>query len=178
MSQKDYVKRGRGPSKKVPPKKPMPWVSVVIALVLIMGFIAFLWQIKDNAPDAEAPVKVPEIVSPQTEEELPELVEEEWDFIKTLPGYEVEIDETERPVSTKRYLLQCGSFRQEARAEEMRAQIAFVGLEAAVRPSDGSNGRWYRVVLGPFDSKRDAERGRHTIRDTGIRTCQIRYWTT
>ena len=110
------------------------------------------------------------------EDDLPELPQEEWEFIRTLPGYEVEIDTTKAPVSDKRYLMQCGSFRQQSQAEEMRAQIAFLGMEAMVRAADGQNGRWYRVILGPFDTKRDAERSRHSIRNIGIRTCQIWYW--
>ena len=179
MSQKDYVKRGRVAKKKQPEKQPIAKFNVIIAVVLIIGFVVLLWRIKDNAPAQEDVQPLPEIVSETVDEdneELPELPKEEWEFIRTLPGYEVEIDPSQRVVSTKRYLMQCGSFRKQEQAEEMRAQIAFLGMEAMIRPSDGSNGRWYRVILGPFDTKRDAERSRHAIRNTGIRTCQIWYW--
>lgn len=179
MSQKDYVKRGRVSKKKEPEKQPVAKFQLIIAIIVIIGFVAILWRIKDNAPPQQDINPLPEVVNEDTtsdEEELPELPKEEWEFIRTLPGYEVEIDTTERAVSTKRYLMQCGSFRKQPQAEEMRAKIAFLGMEAMVRPSDGDNGRWYRVILGPFDTKRDAERSRHAIRTTGIRTCQIWYW--
>ncbi|MDM7861320.1 SPOR domain-containing protein [Alteromonas sp. ASW11-36] len=177
MTQRDYVKRGRATKQTKKVEKPaFPWVNVTVALLIIVGFIFLLWKIKDNAPDPEVAEDLPEVVATEPEKELPELPEEEWEFIRTLPGYEVEIEQTEEVQSTRRYIMQCGSFRSEEQAEEMRAQIAMTGLESVVRPSEGSNGRWYRVMLGPYDSKRAAERNRHTIRDVGIRTCQIWYW--
>lgn len=178
MPQKDYVKRGRSPKQAKPAEKPtFPWVNVTVAVVIIIGFVAVLWQIKDNAPDApDVVVNEPEIIAETDEDDLPELPQEEWEFIKTLPGYEVEVEQVEQYSSGKRYLMQCGSFRREAQAEEMRAKIALTGLESLVRLSDGSNGRWYRVILGPFDTKRDAERARHSVRRTGIVTCQIWFW--
>lgn len=179
MSQKDYVKRGRVTKKKEPENQSVGKFKLIIAVIIIVGFVALLWRIKDNAPPQEDILSLPEVVSESAkvdEEELPELPKEEWEFIRTLPGYEVEIDTSVQPISTKRYLMQCGSFRKQPQAEEMRAKIAFLGMEAMVRSSDGDNGRWYRVILGPFETKRDAERSRHAIRTTGIRTCQIWYW--
>ena len=72
--------------------------------------------------------------------------------------------------------MQCGSFRQQDRADEMRAQLALQGIESQVRPSNGKNGLWYRVVLGPYDYKRDAEIDRHVAQRIGIGTCQIWFW--
>lgn len=176
MTQRDYVKRGRANKQTKKVEKPaFPWVNVSVALLIIAGFIFVLWEIKDNAPEPTVEEDLPEVVATELEDDLPELPEEEWEFIRTLPGYEVEIEATEE-AETRRYIMQCGSFRSVDQAEEMRAQIAMAGLESIVRPSDGSNGRWYRVMLGPYDSRRAAERNRHTIRDVGIRTCQIWFW--
>lgn len=177
MPHKDYVKRGRATKQTKPePKSNVAWMNVSVALIVIIGFVVVLWRIKDNAPEPEVTSNLPQVIEQaEPEEELPELPEEEWEFIKTLPGYEVEIEATEQ-APTRRYIMQCGSFRSEAQAQEMRAQIAMTGMESMVRPSDGSNGRWYRVMLGPFENKRAAERGRHSIRGVGIRTCQIWYW--
>ncbi len=52
------------------------------------------------------------------------------------------------------YMLQTGSFRHQADAERQRAQIAFQGLRAKIdriEVDDGST--WYRVNVGPFDSR-------------------------
>lgn len=189
MSQRDYVSRGRAPQKKQKNKKttsnarnnagPLPaktvsWVAVGVVLALLVGFAYFLWSIKDNVePDGVQPLaKKPVAV----EDELPELPQEEWEYIKTLPGYEVEVDVAQQVKSDKRYLMQCASFKTRAQAEEMRAKIAFQGMEAQIRRSDGDNGEWFRVILGPYDAKRDAERAKHALRKVNITTCQIWFW--
>ncbi|AFS38930.1 cbb3-type cytochrome oxidase assembly protein [Alteromonas macleodii] len=194
MAQRDYVSRGRSPQKKKPAgkgRKParsaqsnaqsnapvsgkLPIVRLVGVFALVIGFGAFLWSIKDNVED-DVDTQASRPVAP-TEETLPELPEEEWEYIKTLPGYEVEVEVKEQEKSDKRYLMQCASFRTRAQAEEMKAKIAFQGLEALIRHSTGSNGDWFRVILGPYDSKRDAEKAKHSLRKVNIATCQIWYW--
>ena len=89
------------------------------------------------------------------------------------PNTTVEIDLPEERVSDKTYVMQCGSFRKLAQAEAMRAQIAFQGLEAAIKTSADAGGTWYRVVLGPYTRKRDAERHRHIMQGTNITGCRI-----
>ncbi|HAU28277.1 MAG TPA: cell division protein FtsN [Alteromonas australica] len=190
MAQRDYVSRGRPPQKKKPNNKnnqrkqvkqskqgavaSFPIVRLVIVVVLLIGFGVFLWSIKDNA-STEVDTEIARPVAP-TEEALPELPEEEWEYIRTLPGYEVEVDVEAQEKSDKRYLMQCASFRTRAQAEEMKAKIAFQGLEALIRHSSGSNGDWFRVILGPYESKRDAEKAKHSLRKVNIATCQIWYW--
>lgn len=190
MAQRDYVSRGRSTQKKKPvsqgkktaanaqmnssasPK--LPIIRLVGVFALVIGFGAFLWSIKDNVEE-DVDTQAARPVAP-TEEALPELPEEEWEYIKTLPGYEVEVEVKEQEKSDKRYLMQCASFRTRAQAEEMKAKIAFQGLEALIRHSTGSNGDWFRVILGPFESKRDAEKAKHSLRKVNIATCQIWYW--
>lgn len=171
MSQKDYVSRGRSQKPAPPVERPqLPWLRIVITLGLVAAFAFGLYSIKDRAE--QAPV-TPAPQATINEDPLPEMPEEEWEFIKSLPEYQVEIEEREQQVSDKRYIMQCGSFRSESQAMEMEAKIGFQGLAAQVRPSDGSNGRWYRVILGPYTSKRDAEKHRHLLRRNNITTCKI-----
>lgn len=198
MAQRDYVSRGRSQKNKKTPKKApgnansranshassrqssapslhtLPVFRIAIIIALVLGFGVFLWSIKDNVED-NVDTQAARPVAP-TEEALPKLPEEEWEYIKTLPGYEVEVDVQAQEKSDKRYLMQCASFRTRAQAEEMKAKIAFQGLEALIRQSTGSNGDWFRVILGPFESKRDAEKAKHSLRKVNIATCQIWYW--
>nr|WP_136250519.1 SPOR domain-containing protein [Ningiella ruwaisensis] len=104
---------------------------------------------------------------------LPKLGEEEWAFIDALPEYSVQVDIPEQVDSNKIYIMQCGSFRTTDRAQELRAIIALQGLEAEMLESNGANGRWYRVVLGPYDRKRAAERDRHQLRRANVNNCKI-----
>ena len=187
MAQRDYVSRGRTPQKKKPDGKKrgkaqaenthnrsLPVVRLIIVVLLLVGFGVFLFSIKDNA-SSTVDTDISRPVAP-TQEALPELPKEEWEYIRTLPGYEVEVDVAEHEKSDKRYLMQCASFRTRAQAEEMKAKIAFQGLEALIRHSTGDNGDWFRVILGPFDTKREAEKAKHSLRKVNIATCQIWYW--
>lgn len=197
MAQRDYVSRGRGqgpkkknnqkpsrqqarqntrkPNNTPAPGKPLSF-KIGLAVILLAGFVWFLWAISGSAPeDVDAPVET--VQELKKEDELPEMPEEEWEYIKSLPGYEVEVEVAEQQKSDKLYLLQCGSFRTRAQAEEMKANIAFQGLEAQIRDSAGDNGNWFRVILGPLQTKRDAERARHTLRKINITTCIILTWS-
>lgn len=182
MAHKDYVARGR--SKKPappPPKTSLPWLRIVITLILVAGFGYFLWSIKGTAPENETnnQTKIAPNNPEQTSIEgntLPDIPEEEWEFIKSLPEYTVEIDHKEQDQPTVRRLIQCGSFRTDRQAQELKARIAFQGLEAQVRASQGSSGQWFRVILGPYDSKRGAEKDRHTLQRAKINGCKIWNW--
>lgn len=172
MAPKDYVKRGQTKKQAPPPRAPFPWIRLGITLILIIGFIAFLWHIKDEKAE------VVEQQKPQQAKEeapLPEAPEEKWEFMKILPDPDttVEVDVPEQQGSDKTYIMQCGSFRKKEQAEAMRAKIAFQGLESKVKATNGKNGLWHRVVLGPYTSKRQGERDRHKLQKASITTCRI-----
>jgi cell division protein FtsN len=183
MAHKDYVARGRTQKQAPPPpKRSLPWLRIVITLSLVAGFGYFLWSIKGTAPEnasnrnatVEQTAKIPDSKTP--EDTLPDIPEEEWEFIKSLPEYTVKIEQQEQDQSSVRRLIQCGSFRTDGQAQELKARIAFQGLEAQVRPSQGSTGKWYRVILGPYDSKRLAEKDRHTLQRAKVNGCKIWNW--
>ncbi|MGB2104385.1 MAG: SPOR domain-containing protein [Glaciecola sp.] len=185
MAQKDYIKRKPAPRKKStgstrrtkPKSKGASGVftklKIALAILVLAGFAYFLYSIKDDGIQPTNEQKEITVTSNIDEvDPLPELPEEEWEFIKTLPGYEVEVD-AEVATSDKLYLMQCGSFKIFEQADSMRATMAFVGLEPQIR---GTQSGWYRVILGPYESKRDAERDRHVLQRQKINTCEIWPW--
>lgn len=175
MAPKDYVKRGQAKKQVQQPSTPFPWIRLSITLILIIGFVAFLWHIKDEKAEV---VEQPKPVQIQEDDPLPEAPEEKWEFMKILPdpNTTVEVEVPEQETSNKKYIMQCGSFRKIAQAEAMRATIAFQGLESKVNTTEGKNGVWHRVVLGPYTSKRQGERDRHKLQKASITTCRI--WET
>lgn len=192
MAQRDYVARSQ--KKKQPQKKKkqapqsVAWIKVVLAILVVSVFVAGLWYLKDaGGNDVSEPLQndevfaeregVPATTSIEDEKDpLPVLGEEDWEFIEGLPSYSVEVEVDELPNSDRRYLMQCGSFRKQLQAEELKATIAFQGLESQVLESKGSKGIWFRVVLGPYETKRDAERDRHSLRSARVNRCQIWNW--
>jgi cell division protein FtsN len=176
MAQKDYVARGRGKKTPPPAEKPsLPWLRIIITLILVTGFGFFLWTLKNSEPAANEQTEASSTQQKQEpkEDTLPDIPEEEWEFIRSLPEYTVEIDEKQQDQPTILRLMQCGSFRKESQAQELKAKIAFQGLEAQVRTSKG---RWYRVILGPYESKRMAEKDRHILQRAKINGCKIWNW--
>jgi cell division protein FtsN len=202
MAQRDYVarsqKKKQNPKKKKQATQTIAWFKVALAIVIVSSFVIGLWFLKDAGGDDAGTDQVSETakttndkgatseeglvgelsVQAQSDEKdpLPVLGEEEWEFIEGLPSYSVEVEVDELPNSDRRYLMQCGSFRKQTQAEELKAKIAFQGMESQVLESKGSKGIWYRVVLGPYETKRDAERDRHSLRSARVNRCQIWTW--
>ena len=197
MATKDYVRRPQKRKSKNTKNKPVPWLRIMLALILIFLFVFALYSLQKapvsntetseegNTPnkaivleeDIEAlkssqndlnTEKLPEMLAP-----LPVLGEEEWEYIDSLPEFSVEVDATGPVKSDKEYIMQCGSFRTDERAQELKAKLALQGFESRIIASDGVNGRWYRVVLGPYLSKRNAEKDRHQMRRGNINGCKI-----
>ncbi len=77
------------------------------------------------------------------------------------PAEDAPSDNTQAPAPpSEYYLLQAGSFRQQEDADRRRAELLMLGLEPQVEQADGDTGRWYRVYLGPFDSRGEVNRAR------------------
>ena len=181
--------KGARSSKRKTSSSNMPLIPWLLAIVLVSGFGYFLWTIKGSSEDVAPAVNTAAksittdkqttkaAVAPKDPNALPPKPQEEWTYLEELENKRVEVDvPNSGVVSSGLYQMQCGSFRQESQANEMKARIAFMGMEAQVKRSEGTNGVWYRVVLGPFESKRDGERGRHKMQKAGINTCQIWLW--
>jgi cell division protein FtsN len=175
MAQKDYVGRGRSQKQPPPPKAPLPIIRIVITLLLVAGFGYFLWILKNTpTPETEQnPKDTPSASKPAEKPILPDMPEEEWEFIASLPEYTVQIEDKQQDQPVILRLMQCGSFRKESQAEALKAKIAFQGLEAQVKTKDG---RWYRVILGPYQNKRLAEKDRHILQRAKINGCKIWNW--
>ncbi|MGX9461689.1 SPOR domain-containing protein [Shewanella sp. A14] len=196
---RDYANRkpragtkARSPQRKKAPKRSFPYLAIFVVLTLIIGFGYFLWSINGSSsssataePAQQAKQKTAPAVATETTKKaakkdlnaLPPKPQEEWTYLEELENKQVEIDLPQSGVvSSGIYQMQCGSFRKESQANEMKARIAFQGAEAQVRRSEGTNGVWYRVVLGPYPNKRDAEHNRHKMQRAGLNGCQIWLW--
>jgi cell division protein FtsN len=77
--------------------------------------------------------------------------------------------------SGETYWLQAGAFAEEKEADNLKAKIAFTGLEATVRAVDIPNkGTLYRVRLGPYQSLDDANRIKGALSQNGVGAAIIR----
>ena len=82
---------------------------------------------------------------------------------------------TPKPHAGETYWLQAGAFAEEKEADNLKAKIAFTGLEATVRAvSIPEKGTLYRVRLGPYQSLDDANRIKNALAQNGVGAAIIR----
>lgn len=105
------------------------------------------------------------------------------DFYKVLPKRQVEIpiseedrEGIENPSINKEVsgqaILQVGSFKSADEAESLKAQLAFLGLQASVKSAKVSNVTWHRVQLGPFDSETGLSHAKNLLIENKIQYMQ------
>lgn len=184
MAHQDYVSRPpsgkKSPYKKgsVELPKGLPLKVKLIGLLtlcIISGFAYLLWSIKDNE---SAPIESPTAAIEKKQEiktSLPTPPKEKWAYRKELADKEIEVGQYKVKQGGP-YKMQCGSFRTLKQANVLKANIAFAGLTAQVGKSVGKKSTYYKVFLGPYVKKRDAEKDKHKLKRNKINYCQIWLW--
>lgn len=185
MSNQDYISRTPPKKKKNSPyqKKsatPPPAMQVktkligIFVLILLSAFAYSLWFLK-TSPKTKEPNQIQEKTTSQKETSIPEPPKEKWTYVENLKTKEIEVGEYEVKQSGP-YKMQCGSFRTSRQAESLKAKMAFAGIESQIQTAKGKNNTWYKVVLGPYIKKREAEKDKHKLRNNNINGCQIWLW--
>jgi cell division protein FtsN len=145
------------------------WLSTGLALGLFVAMLVFL---SGKREEMRASMPVPASVDsappsqPTPLPEPPPEIKPQYDFYAILPQKEVTIPEEEltAPDTAREsgyqgpWMLQAGSFRSYADADRLKANLAFQGLESSIDVSENDSGTWHRVRLGPYDSRREADR--------------------
>ncbi len=72
------------------------------------------------------------------------------------------------------YFVQAGAFRTPEDAEQQRAKLALMGLMGRVSEREQSGRVVYRVRLGPFDKKDDADKTKARLDSGGIEAALVR----
>ncbi len=175
MPQQDYVKtarpapRGR---KKTNQKKPLPVLLIAVVVALLLGFAAFLWHIS-HRPGAEAAAteakKTVETSQTANQEALPpKPAKEPYTYIKELQNKEIQV-EAEQLKAKAPANMYCGTFKAIEGAQQLKAKMAFVGVASEIRQSSGK----YRVVSGPYASKRQAQSDKNKLLQQKIADCWV-----
>ena len=148
---------------------PWVWAFLLLLLISFVGFILFLDQkiVKSGREGGTEPSN--------SSENKPVI-----DFYKVLPQREVEIpiseedrEAIENPTinaeAEKKIILQVGSFQSESEADSLKAQLAFLGLEARIQSAQVSDDTWHRVQLGPFASNSKLSRAKNLLIENEIK---------
>ena len=81
-----------------------------------------------------------------------------------------------KPAATVTYFLQAGSFAKPNEADQLKAKLAMLGMEASVQQADvPGKGTYYRVRLGPYHSTDEVNKANAALKQNGIRNAaQVR----
>ena len=72
------------------------------------------------------------------------------------------------------YFIQAGAFRTPEDAEQQRVKLSLMGFQARVTEREQSGRTVYRVRLGPFDKKDEADQTKERLDGQSIETAMVR----
>lgn len=81
---------------------------------------------------------------------------------------EKDAQEGKAPAKSVTLFLQTGSFQKSGEADNQKASLAMLGMEAAVQQVMVGDKVWYRVRLGPYDKLDEVNRVRAELAKAGI----------
>lgn len=146
------------------------WYMAGVASGLFLAFMLYLVTLPPEGGSGPELAAIPRTNTP----------EPEYEFFEVLPNQEITVDvdpaDIPKPRSAgtgKQYLLQAGSFRQAADADRRRGELLLLGLNPSVEDTRGDTGRWFRVVLGPFESRSAMAKARSLTAQQDIDTLLI-----
>ena len=110
---------------------------------------------------------------------------EKYDFYEMLPNFEVVVPEKEKDVkrdvsATAKverpgvYVLQAGSYRNEADADRVRQQLSMQGIDAKVQRVSVDTDVWHRVRIGPITNLDQLNKVRKQLQAADVDALVIR----
>jgi cell division protein FtsN len=180
-----------------PKKAPnMIWRWLLVA-VLIASFVFFLNMISKMVPELIGN-KTETANQPTTEKAKPEpsgktqttaepekkatasteIEEPRYDFYTILPQAEVVVPDYEIKSRVReelvgkskavKYIMQAGSFRDANEANQHKAKLALLGIEARVEKAKVGNVIWHRIKIGPYDNSSSVSTIKDLLQKNGI----------
>jgi cell division protein FtsN len=169
-------------------------VGILIGLVLGLGIaLGVAWYINKmpspfsggKAPAKSEPAKGEKATAqPKSEDKTAKQAEKpRFDFYKILPGEEAATDKQLKDAEKKTaatavketFFLQAGAFQNAPDADNLKARLALLGVEATIQTTTvPEKGVWHRVRVGPYSSVEELGRVRDTLKQNGIETALIK----
>ncbi|SHM78799.1 SPOR domain-containing protein [Rhizobacter sp. OV335] len=72
------------------------------------------------------------------------------------------------------YFVQAGAFGRVEDAEQQRAKLAMMGLQARITEREQAGRTMFRVRLGPYDKKEDADLAKEKLDGVGVESALVR----
>lgn len=167
-------------------------IGVVIGLAAAIAVVLFVRKAPDSFVDrtqqpaetdtrAVTPQPAPPAVSTQP---APSGEKPRFDFYNILPGNEEPAapkepappaGEAEAPAKQDQYFLQLGSFQSESEADNLKAKVALMGVEARIETTNlPDKGVFHRVRVGPYATMAEVSRVRDQLNQNGVSSSLVK----
>lgn len=165
----------RKPAPRQGGSNPLRWYGAGVLTGVFLSFLLYLGTLPPTGEEAAAQGQ-------GSATAVAEPPKPRFDFYTMLPEATIEqelpapknADGAAEPPRGEHYFLQAGSFRQREDADRRRAELLLLGLEPSIRESQGDNGRWFRVYLGPFPTHAGMSRARSLTAGQNIDTLVLK----
>ncbi|HVY81977.1 MAG TPA: SPOR domain-containing protein [Steroidobacteraceae bacterium] len=157
--------------------------GTLVGLVLASAVFIYKSDAK-KAPLPEVPRPEPQRTATSDATDVAAEGADRYDFYEMLPNFEVVVPEKDRDVKRDLpaakierpgvYVLQAGSYRNQADAERVRAQLALQGINAKVQRVAVDNDVWHRVRIGPISDLGELNRVRKQLQAADVDGLVIR----
>lgn len=150
------------------------FTGVIIGLIVgaILAVVVALWATGNNPFRASTPTAPAAPAAPDTPEAAPS-----FDFYKVLPADAPDaLPPAAKPAEpVPRYYLQAGAFHSASDADNLKAQLALLGVAAVIQTSEvPDKGVLHRVRVGPFDAMDEINRTRSLLVQNNIPTTLVK----
>ena len=173
-------------------------IGLVIGVLIAAGVVWYMnkmpipFQTKSKAGDKNGEAKAPEAAKSGTAPNAPAALpgkpgdkvgeKPRFEFYKILPGAEEAApqaapkpEQKAEPSSGDRLYLQAGAFQNPADADNLKARLALMGVEASVQQVVvPDKGIMHRVRIGPYRSPDDMAQVRSQLAQNGIQAAVVK----
>jgi cell division protein FtsN len=166
--------------KKSRSKNTVSWGKVLLVFILVVLFVGFLVFLNNSSPEEKPPQHNIQKVVKKEPEEKPKPKAPVFTFYKILPETEVfvpshEIDTRNREENIGKgqatnYLIQVGSFSQYEKANNLKRDLAMMGIESTIEKINLDGVVWNRLVIGPYSGSSNVAKLTKRLRENGIHT--------
>lgn len=168
-------------------------IGILIGLILGLGIaLAVAWYINKmpspflnrSTPPAgiEGAKSPPGIAKSSNQPAKAPEPKPRFDFYKILPGTEEPATDQQlkdaqksAPAVKETFYLQAGAFQSAPDADNLKARLALLGVEAAIQTTSvPDKGVWHRVRIGPYANVEELNRTREALKQNGVETTLVK----
>jgi cell division protein FtsN len=184
LTGRDFKRGGRTSNMALPLARIRDFAAGLVGGSLLAVLAHSLWLKQPSANTESVPAPRTQTERPATPEAEAEASGSQYDFYDMLPKFEVVVPEKEQesggatpaaPVTRPGvYVLQAGSYRNQADAERVRSQLAKQGITAAVQRVAVDADVWHRVRIGPIGDLAQLNATRQSLRAADVDAIVVR----